>query len=474
MPPWQVICRGECTGTLVRVDELSPKSIESLSDVEGQVIAVVTSATGDEELVSLGDKLQGVVLLQDIPHLSHLGVRARQEKMVFIASDNADVAEEVLQHLGSLVTLSATAENVSIAHGQSDTTNTLKQSNNQIFQASDKAIQPILGKQICVVQLAEAEIDTSGAKAMACKELWHVARECSEDTLSNGSAAFFHALDGLVIPYGSLEAVVEQNGLQREWEEQLARLDDISASSADVETVCHDVRQFILDLNIPRTLAAMIEGVFKDNDMVILRSSANVEDLEGLSGAGLYESITNIPSNNHESIDKAIKQVWASLFSRRAVLARTSVGIQSRDAHMAVLIQPQVSPEMSFVLHTKHPLLDNSILAEIAPGQGEILASGTRGSGWRLSINTDSVSCDSFANFSDALFPESSTNSTLVPKTMDYSKHQLSCSPEARENLGKRLGIVGALLEKIFGCPQDIEGCIMNNQLYILQSRPQP
>eukprot|EP00889_Picochlorum_renovo_P003611 jgi/Picre1/30641/NNA_006002.t1 len=453
MPPWQVICRGECTGTLVRVDELSPKSIESLSDVEGQVIAVVTSATGDEELVSLGDKLQGVVLLQDIPHLSHLGVRARQEKMVFIASDNTDVAQEVLQHMGSLVTLSATAENISIQYGSESTNSPSRQSNVPTCHPSNKGVQPVLAKQPCVIHLAEAELDTSGAKAMACKELLHVARECSGDTSSNGSTTFFYALDGLVIPYGSLEAVVDQNGLQRNGRKSWP---------------------FILDLKIPQTLAAMIEGVFKDADQVILRSSANVEDLEGLSGAGLYDSITNVPSTSHESIEKAIKQVWASLFSRRAVLARSSVGIQSRDAHMAVLIQPQVSPEISFVLHTNHPLLERSILAEIAPGQGEILASGTRGSGWRLSINTESISCDSFANFSNAFFPESSTNSTLVLKTMDYSRHELSCSSDARDNLGKRLGIIGTLLEKVFGCPQDIEGCIMNNQLYILQSRPQP
>lgn len=43
---------------------------------------VVAAAEGDEELgplVPLG--LRGVVLRQELPHLSHLGVRARQEKV---------------------------------------------------------------------------------------------------------------------------------------------------------------------------------------------------------------------------------------------------------------------------------------------------------------------------------------------------------------------------------------------------------
>jgi hypothetical protein len=41
----------------------------------------VRGASGDEEVGSLGSRLAGVVLAQDLPHLSHLGVRARQEKV---------------------------------------------------------------------------------------------------------------------------------------------------------------------------------------------------------------------------------------------------------------------------------------------------------------------------------------------------------------------------------------------------------
>lgn len=56
---------------------------------------------------------------------------------------------------------------------------------------------------------------------------------------------------------------------------------------------------------------------------------------------------------------------------------------------MAVLIQEQLNPEYSFVLHTSNPLdKDEDVLyAELAVGLGETLASGTRGSPWRLSIS---------------------------------------------------------------------------------------
>lgn len=44
-------------------------------------VLLVRSASGDEELGPLGNRLKGVVLCQELPHLSHLGVRARQEKV---------------------------------------------------------------------------------------------------------------------------------------------------------------------------------------------------------------------------------------------------------------------------------------------------------------------------------------------------------------------------------------------------------
>ena len=56
---------------------------------------------------------------------------------------------------------------------------------------------------------------------------------------------------------------------------------------------------------------------------------------------------------------------------------------------MAVLVQQQVSPDLSFVLHTVSPLdADKNVMyAELAVGLGETLASGTRGSPWRLAVN---------------------------------------------------------------------------------------
>ncbi len=60
--------------------------------------------------------------------------------------------------------------------------------------------------------------------------------------------------------------------------------------------------------------------------LVFFRSSANVEDLAGMSGAGLYESIPNVPVDSPEDVSAAVAAVWASLYTRRAILSRRAAG----------------------------------------------------------------------------------------------------------------------------------------------------
>lgn len=59
-----------------------------------------------------------------------------------------------------------------------------------------------------------------------------------------------------------------------------------------------------------------------------------MEDLAGMSGAGLYESIAGVPSSDPEALGRAVAGVWASLHTRRAVLSRRAAGVWR---HFAIL-----------------------------------------------------------------------------------------------------------------------------------------
>ena len=216
----------------------------------------------------------------------------------------------------------------------------------------------------------------------------------------------------------------------------------------------------------------------------------------------------NVPPASPLALQAAITSVWASLYSRRALLARRAAGVPHTDACMCILIQRQLAPRLSFVLHTVHPLTQDAstLVAEVAPGMGELLASGTRGSAWRLAVpkhGGGKLEMLAFANFSKALMPVAGGASddaaspfvkATSPKTssgegtatkvdtsggsvdwqvVEYSDHEMSCSVDFRTALGARLAGIGAALEEELGGPQDVEGCVADGAVYVVQSRPQ-
>lgn len=63
---------------------------------------------------------------------------------------------------------------------------------------------------------------------------------------------------------------------------------------------------------------------------------------------------------------------------------------------------------------------------------------------------------------------------TTPQQTVDYSKHALSNDASVREEIARRLLNVGGALEREFGSPQDVEGCFVGKDLYVVQTRPQP
>lgn len=59
-------------------------------------------------------------------------------------------------------------------------------------------------------------------------------------------------------------------------------------------------------------------------------------------------------------------------------------------------------------------------------------------------------------------------------RVIDYSKQKLSVSTDARIELGRRVGAVASCMERAFGGAQDVEGCLVGEELYVVQTRPQP
>jgi phosphoglucan,water dikinase len=98
---WDVVVPGSTSGTLVQVESIVPGSLPATSG--GPIILLVNKADGDEEVSAANGNIAGVMLLQELPHLSHLGVRARQEKIVFVTCDDDDKVADIRRLVGKFV-----------------------------------------------------------------------------------------------------------------------------------------------------------------------------------------------------------------------------------------------------------------------------------------------------------------------------------------------------------------------------------
>lgn len=487
---WDVIVPGAAVGTLLLVERIVPGSIPST--VEGPIVLVVNRADGDEEVTAAGSNIVGVVLLQELPHLSHLGVRARQEKVVLVTCEDDDKVADIQKHKGKCVRLEASSSGVDIypssensnghlsvenlsgdgaprveAHGSDGPSwSATKANSNQGVSAGG------------VLLLADADAEISGAKAAACGRLASLAAESEKVYNDEGVPASFKVPLGAVIPFGSMELALEQSKSTELFRSLLDKVETQKLEGGELEQLCSQLQELISSLQPSKDIIDSIGKIFPGNARLIVRSSANVEDLAGMSAAGLYDSIPNVSVSNPTVFANAISRVWASLYTRRAVLSRRAAGVPQKEATMAILVQEMLSPDLSFVLHTVSPTDHdhNSVEAEIASGLGETLASGTRGTPWRLSSGKfdGSVRTLAFANFSEELVGAVLADGEVIHLTVDYSKKPLTVDPIFRQQLGQRLSTVGFFLERKFGSPQDIEGCLVGKDIYIVQTRPQP
>lgn len=277
-----------------------------------------------------------------------------------------------------------------------------------------------------------------------------------------------------------MELALEESKSMETFRSMLEKIETAKLDDGELDTLCHQLQELISSLQPPEDIIESIRRIFPGSARLIVRSSANVEDLAGMSAAGLYESIPNVSPSNPTVFAAAVSQVWASLYTRRAVLSRRAAGVPQKDASMAILVQEMLSPDLSFVLHTFSTTSQdhNYVEAEIASGLGETLASGTRGTPWRISSGKFNglVQTLAFANFSEELLVRGAgpADGEVIRLTVDYSKKPLTVDPVFRRQVGQRLCAVGFFLERKFGCPQDVEGCLVGKDIYIVQTRPQP
>ena len=173
---------------------------------------------------------------------------------------------------------------------------------------------------------------------------------------------------------------------------------------------------------------------------VAVRSSATAEDLPEASFAGQQDTILGV--TGEEALLDAVRRCWASLWNERAVAYRATHDVALTGLALAVVVQRMVDARCAGVLFTADPVTGTRERAVIdaVVGLGERLVSGA--------ANPDHYGVD----------PRTGVVLERRGGTLDDTR--------LRELAG-----VGALIERHFGRPQDVEWAIDAERLWIVQSR---
>ncbi|MFP3200921.1 MAG: pyruvate, water dikinase [Sulfolobus sp.] len=185
---------------------------------------------------------------------------------------------------------------------------------------------------------------------------------------------------GFVITSYAYKYFIEYNKLYDKIKEILESENLDSEEGA--ERASEKIKSLILSSPIPPDLQQAILSYYDSlvklvgkEVLVAVRSSATAEDIEEASFAGQQDTYLNV---SREELLSAVKKVWASLYSTRAIVYRKSKGIDQLSVSMAVVVQKMVNSRSAGVMFTLHPANGdkNYIVIESNWGLGETVVGG--------------------------------------------------------------------------------------------------
>lgn len=200
--------------------------------------------------------------------------------------------------------------------------------------------------------------------------------------------------------------------------------------------------------------------------LIAVRSSARVEDLPGASFAGQFSSYLGV--DGFPSLLEYITKCRESANNPRLLAYLSQKNIKAEDLHVSVLVQQMISAEKSGIMFSRHPIShEDIIIIESSWGLGEKVVSGqVTPDHFEVSPNTgDIISVHVGSKKSYDMVRGNSIVQLDVPEN---KQEELTLNWTELAELAQ----IGKEIEKLFGCPQDIEWASSRDTFYILQSRP--
>ena len=228
-----------------------------------------------------------------------------------------------------------------------------------------------------------------------------------------------------------------------------------------------EARQQILEAKLPKGLFEELEQLWKQVEStaswgLAVRSSATCEDGALVSMAGLAES--RMGERGAEALADAVRAVWASLASGRALAYLAAHGV--RDVGMAVVLQRVVEAEAAGVMFTRSPDARSR-------GQRIINAGFGLGSPVVDGLTTpDMLRVDERGRVLEAILSHKRRALVIGENGLTEIEKQDPDAPALGDTRILELAEIALRLEKLEFMPWDVEFACDAHKTWIVQARP--
>lgn len=229
-----------------------------------------------------------------------------------------------------------------------------------------------------------------------------------------------------------------------------------------------------LDRDTEQAILSAFDRQFRPEALVAVRASTvgkregEGEDSAENPFAGISETFLFVP--RARVLDK-VRLCWASGFGQEALLYRHAQGLDLLGASVAVAIQEMVVGERSFVLFTCDP--------KTAAREAVIVAGFGAGEG----VVQERVGVDHYFVHGSSGAIRRELGDKAERLVFDHARgeglrveavpSELRVPPCLSDDELRAIVALGQRIERLFGCPQDIEGSITaSGEIRILQARP--
>ncbi len=212
-----------------------------------------------------------------------------------------------------------------------------------------------------------------------------------------------------------------------------------------------------------------------------VRSSATAEDLPDASFAGQQDTILNVPTDLDSVLD-AMKRVFASMFSDRAIFYRVVNGYDHSKVSICAVVQKMVRSDLSVagVMFTADSETGHGGVIGITAvwGLGELAVGGYNAD--ECAIGKPTKDGGPFAilqrrhgkMLEKLVFSSDSSSGryTELCETTDGERNSFCLSYEDLQELGA----IAMIIENHYGCPMDVEFAKdgLDGKIYVVQARP--